>query len=91
MTPGEFAEWMVIYGLDPWGEERKDLRAGIIAAAAVAPYAKQGHTPRPSDFMPTFGEAKRQRAEQPLAVMQSQFNRAAARWNTGDESGSGSR
>ena len=80
---------MLIYGLDPWGEERKDLRAGIVAATVAVKYARPGHTPKPSDFMPTFGEAKRQRAEQPLAVMKAQFNRAAARWNKGDESGSG--
>ena len=91
MTPGQLAEWMEIYALDPWGEERKDLRAGIIASAAVAPYAKKGHTPRPSDFMPRFGEEAR-KPKQSLAEMKAHFYRAAKRWNKrSDDSGSGGR
>lgn len=54
-------EWQVLYDLDPWGEERADLRSGTIAAAAAnagrmaaqAMGAKLAGEPfRPRDFMP---------------------------------------
>ena len=58
----EFAEWVAEYRIEPWGELRSDLRAGIIASAALAPWSKKGREPRPIDLMPKFGgEAKRPR------------------------------
>ncbi len=56
MTAREFDLWIAKYRRHPWGEQRADLRAGIIAAA-VANYAgkmrKEGTPPAvPTDFMP---------------------------------------
>lgn len=51
----EFVEWCAYYALEPWGQERADLRAGIIASvvANVAPgRAKKAFTPQ--DFMPRY-------------------------------------
>ena len=52
----EFLDWCVYYEVEPWGEPRADLRAGIVAST-IANYAgKQradGVEPAsPYDFMP---------------------------------------
>ena len=51
----ELAEWIAYYGLEPWGEERADLRAGIVAST-VANTNRGGNNRahKPSDFMPKF-------------------------------------
>jgi len=65
----EFAEWQVYYTLEPWGEWRADLRAGIIAAASVSPYTKRRITPK--DFMPKFERKanKRQTVEEQKSML----------------------
>jgi hypothetical protein len=52
----EFCEWCLYYQIEPWGEDRADLRAGIVASS-IANYAgKQradsAYPALPSDFMP---------------------------------------
>lgn len=32
MTGQEFGEWMAFYELEPWGETRADIRAGVISS-----------------------------------------------------------
>lgn len=56
MTADEFGLWLALYQVDPWGEQRADLRAGIVAST-VANYAgmarsKSAGAAKPSDFMP---------------------------------------
>ena len=51
----EFAEWCAFYMLDPWGGERGDLQAGIIASTIAQVNAAKGKRFKPSDFMPKFG------------------------------------
>jgi len=51
MDSQELSEWMAVHRFymplpDPWHQ------TGIIAAATVAPYAKRGHAPKASDFVP---------------------------------------
>jgi hypothetical protein len=49
----ELAEWMVYYGLDPFGDVRGDLQAGIVASTiANANKGKNGRAFTPADFMP---------------------------------------
>ncbi len=55
LTRQELQELEALYQLDPWGEIRADLRAGIIASACVSPYLKPGRKMSPKDFMPDFG------------------------------------
>ena len=71
MTALEFERWKIAYRFDPWGEERGDLRAGIVASAAVAsnPYCKR--VPPPGDFMPQFGP-KAEKREQALKPRQNE-------------------
>ncbi len=51
------AEWQAYYLVEPWGEERADLRAGIVAStvANVHRDPKQAAF-EPADFMPQFAE-----------------------------------
>lgn len=55
MDAHELGEWMAYYEFDPFGNERADLHAGIVAAATIAPHAKRGHRPKPADYIPKFG------------------------------------
>ena len=55
MSSREYAEWMAYYRLEPFGEERGDLRAGVVAAtvANVNRDPKvRGEPYSPRDFMP---------------------------------------
>ena len=53
----EFAEWMAFCRLEPFGEWRADLRAGIVACVVAQSMGGKGaKTFRPEDFMPKFGE-----------------------------------
>jgi hypothetical protein len=79
LTHRDYLDWQALYRVDPWGEDRADLRAGIIASAAISPYAKKGQTPRPVDFMPYAKPPgpRRQTAEQIKQIATS----IAGNWN----------
>lgn len=69
----QFAEWVAYSDVEPWGEERADLRAGIIAAeiANTPPrfVGKVGRF-RPADLMPNFGrEPVKPQSGRQMAVM----------------------
>ena len=56
LSYSEFQEWCLYYQVEPWGEDRADLRAGIVAST-IANYAGKvradGADPAlPADFMP---------------------------------------
>lgn len=57
MSWEQFSEWQEYYTLEPFGEERDDLRAGTIASviANVNRDPRRGVAFKPSDFMPKFG------------------------------------
>ena len=51
----QFAEWMAFSRLEPWGEDRDDLRMGIIASTIANVYRGKGKKPfKPTDFIPNF-------------------------------------
>jgi hypothetical protein len=74
-------EWMAYYGLEPFGEERADLRSAIVAslvANANRDPAKRREPFTPQDFMPKFdriepAEQQAQSWERQKAIMQSLF------------------
>lgn len=79
MTSAEFAEEMAYYRLDPWGEERADLRAGIIASLVDATIPRKHGRPRsPAQLMPFLNEPKQERSTEEL---QSQFRTVSRAWN----------
>ena len=50
---------MAYYTIEPFGEERMDLRFALMTAHVVSPYLKKGHKPKLSDYMLNF-EPKKQ-------------------------------
>jgi hypothetical protein len=51
----DFAEWMAYSRLEPWGQDRDDLRMGIIASTiANANRGKGQKAFTPDQFMPSF-------------------------------------
>ncbi len=53
----EFAEWMAYDQLEPMGEQRADLRMGIMAATLANVNRGRGQRAfKPADFMPQFEE-----------------------------------
>lgn len=61
MTWAQFMGWSHYAGLEPFGEERADLRAGIVASVIANANRDRKKRPRPyepTDFMPKFGKAQ---------------------------------
>lgn len=52
MSVTELSEWLHIYGDEPFGDVRADLRAGIIAREIRACMSSSGKTWSVLDFMP---------------------------------------
>lgn len=60
LTSRQFAEWMEYYQLEPFGEDRADLRSAIVACVMSNRWRGKNEPPsKPADFMP-FGRAKEQ-------------------------------
>jgi hypothetical protein len=55
MTSKEFSEWMAYFAIEPFGEDRADLRMGILASVMANLWGKRkGRAWRPQDFIPRF-------------------------------------
>lgn len=50
------AEWMAYAKLEPFGEERSDLRSGIVASTIANALTDESESFDPQDFMPDFEE-----------------------------------
>jgi hypothetical protein len=52
MTSAQFAEWAAYYQLEPWGEERADVRHGILTSVlANCHRGKSAAAFKPKDFI----------------------------------------
>ena len=61
ITARELTEWMAYARLEPFGELRADLRAGIVAATTANVHRGRRQRPlKPEDFMP-YAKAERAR------------------------------
>ena len=61
MTWGELLEWREFYALEPWGDERADLRSGIVASILANTNRDPKKRPQPfepTDFMPFYEKPK---------------------------------
>lgn len=65
-----FQQWMAYAQLEPFGEERADLRAGIVAAAASNAGGVRGAPAKPRDFMPDF-EGASQTPDEMIATLKA--------------------
>jgi len=60
---------MAFYKLEPFGEERMDLRCALMTAHLVSPYIKKGHKPKLSDYMLSFEPKKQMTPEEMKSVL----------------------
>lgn len=80
VTSAELTEWIAFAELEPFGEERADLRAGIVAStvAEVNRNPKKRKQPfTPQDFLPKFGK---ERSDDVEDEEQKRSERLAAKW-----------
>lgn len=65
-TSRELTEWAVFLGLEPRGEKRADLHAGIVASTVANANRdpKKDRAFKPEDFMPKFGHQQELTDEQ---------------------------
>ena len=65
----ELSEWMAYYSLEPFGEERADLRNAILSSVCAAPHLKRGVRTKLEDYMPFHDKTDRPR-QSPEAMQQ---------------------
>ena len=59
LTAKQFAEWRAFYGLDPFGDQRADLRAGIISSVISNRMRGKNENPmEPMQFMPYIQQSE---------------------------------
>lgn len=68
----ELTEWMLYYQVEPFGEERGDLRSAVVAATvANTQRGKKGRPFKPAAFMPQFEKARQEHGwEEQLQVVE---------------------
>jgi hypothetical protein len=56
----QLIEWLAYYTIEPFGEERDDVRAGIVASTIANTQRRKGKKAfKPSDFMPFSGNSSK--------------------------------
>ena len=82
MTTDEFDEWEEYYNLEPWGEERADLRIGLLACAVEKLVAGDKAQWKPEMFLidPTM-----KREQQEPDEMAETMRQLAARVNAASQ------
>jgi hypothetical protein len=72
MSSRQLTEWIAYAKLEPFGEERADLRAGIVASVIANANRDPKRKPyKPEDFMPRFEPRQAQTWQEQLAIMQA--------------------
>lgn len=81
----ELTEWQAYYNLEPWGEERADLRSAIVASTVANTgliFVDRKHRRRQykvDDFMPDFG-AREDGGGEVLVAMDPEIDKAEENW-----------
>lgn len=66
LSSSQFDEWMAFYGLEPFGEMRGDLQAGIVASTMVNLWSgKDQKKVNPGDFVLYRDEGGREHSAKP--------------------------
>lgn len=63
MSSAEFSEWMAFYSIEPFGEERADIRQAMTTSAvhnSIQAHMKEPKWTKPGDFMPFSTQPKAQ-------------------------------
>jgi len=76
ITYEELAEQEIAYKLDPWDEQRADLRAGVVASASLVPHLKKGSKPPSPDkfVMGVNGPGARQQTQEEMEAVAQRIN-----------------
>jgi len=70
MTAQEFQDWKAFYLVEPFGNTREDLRAGVIAATIANTFKKKSATRiKPADFFPDY-KPRRQDWQEQLSMVE---------------------
>ena|SRR5690606_23677190 len=70
MSSREFSEWMAFYEIEPFGDERADLRQAMTTSAvhnSIQAHAKNPKWTKPEDFMPYSEKAQPKTTDGPIA------------------------
>jgi hypothetical protein len=89
-TSRELSEWMVYYELEPFGEERADLRSGIVAStiANVNRDPKKQKKPySPQDFLPKFEGGEGVKAALSPEALRRKWEMVVAAFGGGEKKG----
>lgn len=55
LTSSDLADWIAFNRVELIGDQRADLRMGILAQTTLLPYLKKGFAPpKPTEFMPFY-------------------------------------
>lgn len=76
ITSAELTELDALWQIDPWGEERDDLRTGLICSTVAG---SVGVTRKPSDFM-LYADKAAVTQELGIKAMKNEWDRAVALW-----------
>jgi len=76
----ELLEWEAMYGIDPWGEERADLRNGILCSLTDACHRTRGQPDAPMAYMPYVRALRNEGDGQPEEEMREILDSASASW-----------
>lgn len=69
-TAREREEWAAYFDVEPWGEERADLRSAIVAATVANVNKGKNRQPfKPADFMPKFEKPKAPSADEQVEAV----------------------
>jgi hypothetical protein len=68
----ELLEYLAYDRIEPFGDTRGDLQAGIVAATVANSVRTRGKAAQPSDYMPDFTPKAAQTPEQ-MAIILQQF------------------
>lgn len=81
MTSWEFSHWVALYQMDPWGEERADLRNAMVCATLANIHRGKGSKRVTiGDYMPRFGEDVKESTETMLAKARHMMRSAGVRF-----------
>lgn len=79
MGSGEYARWWEYYKAEPWGQERDNLHAGIIAAQVARMIPHKGKAPTVSDFLLKPAEQrKNEETRRNLGILRAMAKRKPA-------------
>lgn len=70
LTSSEVVEWEAFYRIDPWGEDRADLRSAIVAYTVASAHTRKGKKLKLSQFIPDYEKAYLKKAGVPMGDQQ---------------------